>query len=109
MLFIANDTQLQALSRDYFFESQTQGTYEGKEGDKPRTTWDYWDETHQWNLAIEAWQTGELHIYSANVVKPEEFSEIEKQGIVKSLRSFPFWEFMGACGLIVLGLTMLLG
>jgi len=99
--------ELQALSRSYYFESQTEGTYDGKEGESSRITWDYWDKAHQWNLAIEAWPNGELHIYSTKVVRPEEFSEIDKGGVVK-LSSFPIWEFLGAFCFLVGGILMLI-
>ena len=101
-------SELRALGRHFYFESQTQGTYEGKEGDTSRITWDYWDEAHQWNLALEAWQNTERHVYLTKVVKPEEFSDIEKQGIVNFPLSFPIWEFIGACSLVGLGLFMLI-
>ena len=100
--------ELQTLNRHYYFESQTQGTYEGKEKDTSRITWDYWDTAHQWNLAIEAWPEGELHVYSTKVVQPKEFSEIEKGGGINFLSSFPIWEFMGACCFIIVGLWMLI-
>jgi hypothetical protein len=99
--------ELQALSRSYYFESQTEGTYDGKEGESSRITWDYWDKAHQWNLAIEAWPNGELHIYSTKVVRPEEFSEIDKGGVV-NLSSFPIWEFLGAFCFLVGGILILI-
>ena len=101
-------SELRALGRHFYFESQTQGTYEGKEGNTSRITWDYWDEAHQWNLAIEAWQNTERHVYLTKVVKPEEFSDIEKRGIVNFPLSFPIWEFIGACSLVGLGIFMLI-
>jgi len=101
-------SELRALGRHFYFESQTQGTYEGKEGNTSRLTWDYWDEAHQWNLAIEAWQNTERHVYLTKVVKPEEFSDIEKRGIVNFPLSFPIWEFIGACSLVGLGIFMLI-
>jgi hypothetical protein len=99
--------ELQALSRSYYFESQTEGTYDGKQGESSRITWDYWDKAHQWNLAIEAWPNGELHIYSTKVVRPEEFSEIDKGGVV-NLSSFPIWEFLGAFCFLVGGILILI-
>ena len=101
-------SELRALGRHFYFESQTQGTYEGKEGNTSRLTWDYWDEAHQWNLALEAWQNTERHVYLTKVVKPEEFSDIEKRGIVNFPLSFPIWEFIGACSLVGLGIFMLI-
>lgn len=100
--------ELQALSRQYYFESQTEGTYSGKSGETARITWDYWDKPRQWNLAIEAWANGELHIYSTKVVNPEEFSAIQK-GQEKPVQSFlKIVEFIGACCLVVWGLFMLI-
>ena len=99
--------ELQALSRCYYFESQTEGTYEGNQRETSRITWDYWDEPHQWNLALEAWANGELHIYSTKVVKPEEFSAIKK-GLGVQVPSIPIWEIIGASGLLILGLVMLI-
>ncbi len=100
--------ELQALGRRYYFESQTEGTYEGNQGDTSRITWDYWDERHQWNLALEAWHNTEMHIYSTKVVRPEEFVEIAKGGVVERLVSFPIWEFLGACCFLVVGIWMLI-
>jgi len=100
--------ELLALSRCYYFESETQGTYEGKQKDTSRITWDYWDEAHRWNLAIEAWLNGELHVYSTRAVKPEDFYEIQKGGVVNLPSGFPIWEFLGACSLLVGGVLMLI-
>jgi hypothetical protein len=100
--------ELQALSRHYYFESQTQGTYEGNEGDTSRITWDYWDKGHEWNLAIEAWSNTELHVYSTKAVAPEEFSNIEKgRGVNLSLR-FPIWELLAAFSLLIVGFLMVI-
>ena len=100
--------ELLALSRSYYFESETQGTYEGKQKDTSRITWDYWDEAHRWNLALEAWLNGELHVYSTRAVKPEEFYEIQKGGVSNLPLGFPIWEFLGACSLLVGGFLMLI-
>ena len=101
------EPELQALSRRYYFESQTEGTYEGSQIETSRITWDYWDEPHQWNLALEAWANGELHIYSTKVVKPEEFSAIKK-GLGVQVPSIPIWEVIGASSVIIVGLLMLI-
>lgn len=100
--------ELQALNRHYYFESQTQGTYEGTEKDTSRSTWDYWDKAHQWNLAIEAWPNGELHVYSTKAVQPQEFSEIEQRGLINFPSSFPIWEFLGACCFLIVGIWMMI-
>ncbi|NUN65666.1 DUF4178 domain-containing protein [Pseudanabaena biceps] len=68
---------LRALGKDFYFESQTAGTYRSDAGKASRTTWDYWDQDHLWNLAIEAWEDGELHFYSTKKVNPEDFSEVK--------------------------------
>jgi len=67
---------LQALGKDFYFESQTDGTYSSESGKASRTTWDYWDQEHLWNLAIEAWKDGNIHFYSTKKVNPQDFSEI---------------------------------
>ncbi|HEY9635357.1 MAG TPA: DUF4178 domain-containing protein [Coleofasciculaceae cyanobacterium] len=100
--------ELEALSRHYYFESQTQGTYQGNQEYTSRITWDYWDEAHQWNLAIEAWSNTELHVYSTKVVKPEKFSDIETGKPLNFLSSFPIWEFMGACCFLIVGILMVI-
>ncbi len=74
--------ELQLFSKVYYFESKTQGSYQGDEVKTDRITWDYWDKDHHLNLALEAWPNQELHVYSSKVVEPEEFSEIEK-GVVQ--------------------------
>jgi Domain of unknown function (DUF4178) len=68
---------LRALGKDFYFESQTAGTYRSNNGRASRTTWDYWDQEHLWNLAIEAWEDGDLHFYSTKKVNPEDFSEVK--------------------------------
>lgn len=68
---------LRALGKDFYFESQTAGTYQSDEGKASRTTWDYWDQEHLWNLAIEAWEDGELHFYSTKKINPEDFSVVK--------------------------------
>lgn len=70
--------ELQVFGRSYHFESQTQGSYEEDNKLTERITWDYWDKPHQWNLALEAWPNYQLRVYSTQVVKPGEFSQIVK-------------------------------
>jgi hypothetical protein len=68
---------LRALGREFYFESKTDGKYRSGEGKTSRTTWDYWDQEHLWNLAIEAWEDGDIHFYSTKKVNPEDFSEVK--------------------------------
>lgn len=56
--------ELQLFSKVYYFESKTQGRFEGDEVKTSRITWDYWDKDHHLNLALEAWPNRELHVYS---------------------------------------------
>ena len=70
--------ELQLFSDVYYFESKTQGSYEGDEEKTSRITWDYWDKDHRQNLAIEAWPDRELHVYLTKPIRYEEFSDIEK-------------------------------
>jgi Domain of unknown function (DUF4178) len=70
--------RLQLFNRLYRFESTTEGTYESEEGPQNRITWDYWDEAHLWNLALEAWSDGKLVVYSTREVQPENFSELRQ-------------------------------
>jgi hypothetical protein len=71
--------QLQLFNRLYQFESTTEGTYESEDSTQQRITWDYWDEAHLWNLALEAWSGGKLAVYSTREVQPENFSEHRKE------------------------------
>ncbi len=68
---------LRALGREFYFESKTDGVYRSDKGKASRTTWDYWDQEHLWNLAIEAWEDGDVHFYSTKKVSPENFSEVK--------------------------------
>ncbi|AFZ23274.1 hypothetical protein Cylst_0950 [Cylindrospermum stagnale PCC 7417] len=75
--------ELKLFYKSYYFESQTQGTYQAEGETRSRITWDYWDQDHQINLAIEAFADGQLDIYSTKVVQPEEFSQIQKEIEIK--------------------------
>ncbi len=110
--------KLRALGRLYYFESQTEGTYKSEEDEESRTTWDYWDEPHLWNLAIEAWQDRELHVYSTKKVSPEDFAIAErsaktqgfatstssKRNVIKKDRT---WEWVCAWGLVIVGFILM--
>jgi hypothetical protein len=77
---------LQLFNRQYRFESKTEGTYESDAGPRDRITWDYWDDAHLWNMALEAWSDRKLSVYSTREVQPEDFSELRK-GAEGSTRS----------------------
>lgn len=67
---------LKMFGKPYYFESKTKGKYQDEDEVTSRITWDYWDINHQWNLALEAWKNGELHVYSTKLVKPQEFTQV---------------------------------
>ncbi len=69
---------LQLFNRQYRFESKTEGIYESDTGPCNRITWDYWDDAHLWNMALEAWSDRKLSVYSTREVQPEDFSELRK-------------------------------
>lgn len=69
---------LRLFNRLYSFESQTYGDYHSKDGSELRITWDYWDETHLWNLALEVWSNDQLVVYSTREVQPTDFTDIQK-------------------------------
>ncbi|MFM2060750.1 MAG: hypothetical protein RLZZ507_420 [Cyanobacteriota bacterium] len=70
--------ELKLFYKTYYFDSQTEGSYDAKGKTKSRITWDYWDKDHFVNLAIEAFPNRKLDIYSTKVVQPKEFSNIQK-------------------------------
>ncbi|MBW4522879.1 MAG: DUF4178 domain-containing protein [Scytolyngbya sp. HA4215-MV1] len=69
--------ELQLFNRVYQFESQTAGDYESDGSTLTRITWDYWDPSHLWNLALEAWSHGKLCVYSTRTVQPTDFTQID--------------------------------
>jgi hypothetical protein len=69
--------QLKALNRLYQFESVTEGDYKSAGITEHRITWDYWDQPHLWNLALEVWSDGRLDIYSTRAVQPADFRNLQ--------------------------------
>ncbi|TAE56031.1 MAG: DUF4178 domain-containing protein [Nostocales cyanobacterium] len=70
--------EIKLFYKSYYFDSRTEGNYESDGKTKTRITWDYWDKDYSVNLALEAFPNQKLNIYSSKVVKPTEFSEIQK-------------------------------
>jgi hypothetical protein len=116
---------LQLFNRQYRFESKTEGTYESEDGPLERITWDYWDEAHLWNMALETWSNGKLSIYSTREVQPEDFSEVRKESEILKPMSYResastasfgpqfSWtsrqsQFMMAWGLVFFGLFLMM-
>jgi Domain of unknown function (DUF4178) len=114
---------LQLFNRIYQFESQTDGTYNADGETRQRITWDYWDKSHLWNLALEGWDNGVLHLYSTREVQPEEFSEfgtssesrswqspasMDLIGINQPMIGSREIQFMVAWGLVIVGFFLML-
>ena len=100
---------LKMFDKSYYFESRTKGNYQDEDEVRLRITWDYWDINHQWNLALEAWPNGELHVYSTKVVKPQEFTQIVT---VPAQSNWLFWSrvVLASIGifLLVVGCSILI-
>ncbi len=104
---------LNALGRAYNFESKTTGDYNGPDGTVSRTTWDYWDDENLWNLAIEAWREGDLHVYVTRTVDPVDFSEVEKSATPLNLTkqnsaSDRTWQWAAAWSLTIGGILLMM-
>jgi hypothetical protein len=55
----------------YRYEDTTEGTHEDAPGGSARkTTWDYWDQAHTANLAVEVWDDGSFDCYLGAYVRP---------------------------------------
>jgi hypothetical protein len=76
--------ELQVFNRVYLFESRTEGIYESDGTPTIRITWDYWDQPHLWNLALEAWSNQVLVTYSTKEVQPTDFSDLQHAHIGSS-------------------------
>jgi hypothetical protein len=88
---------LKAFYRNYFFESDTTGDYRENGIVSPRRTWDYWDATHQWNLALEYWlKESKLIVYSTRSVTPDDFTDVDlaSQAQVQDLDANPVTQFL---------------
>lgn len=81
--------ELQLFYKSYYFESRTQGKYESTDKTQSRITWDYWDQDHLTNLAIEAFFNGKIDIYFTKIVEIEDFSHIQ-EGAIAKLFNFKF-------------------
>jgi hypothetical protein len=77
---------LKVFNRVYQFESETRGDYQSEEDVSDRITWDYWDDAHLWNLALEAWQDGSLIVYSSRIVQPEDFTDLQTGGKLSNVQ-----------------------
>jgi Domain of unknown function (DUF4178) len=63
---------LNVRDRPYKFESRTEGNYQKQNKTSHRITWDYWDQPHRLNLALEAWDDKSLDVYSTQLIRIED-------------------------------------
>ncbi|MDZ8056180.1 MAG: DUF4178 domain-containing protein [Aulosira sp. ZfuVER01] len=98
--------------KHYYFESQTEGEYQTEGENRNRITWDYWDEAHQMNLAIEAFAHHQLDIYTSKVVRPDEFYQIQKAGTLNNsdwLSNIGYvLQILVAVALLLVGISMMI-
>ena len=108
---------LKGFYRNYFFESETLGAYRNNGIMSQRRTLDYWDATHQWNLAFEYWiKEDQLLVYSARLVSSDDFSDLDWSYQAPSDNSFEdFFKdqdniyLVFSVSLMILGVMFLLG
>lgn len=67
----------------FIFESSSSGMFTSQGESQHRTTWEYWDKTHSRNLALEFWDDGNLLVYLARTIKPEQVQDIQTGGAKK--------------------------
>jgi Domain of unknown function (DUF4178) len=99
--------ELKMFGISYYFESRTEGTYDEDNNQIPRITWDYWDELHNKNLALEAWPNGELHVYLSQIVKPDEFTIFKDSTKKLAINWLRGMLAVGGIMLLVVGCSML--
>ena len=57
--------------RTYRYAETDEGTYEDEPGERvAKTTWEYWDDGHQRNLAVEVWGDGRVDCYHGAYIDP---------------------------------------
>jgi hypothetical protein len=99
--------RLQLFDSIYELESETRG-FAAQEGEaQERVTRDYWDERHENNLALEAYNDGSLYVYLSRVADKNEFSFLGNfpcKPKIFSLRKF--LELLGASLMILIGLIL---
>jgi Domain of unknown function (DUF4178) len=60
-------------SRSYRHAETNEGTYEEEPGQRvPKTTWEYWDDGRQRNLAVELWPDGRVDCYHGAYIEPDQ-------------------------------------
>jgi hypothetical protein len=64
----------------FIFESSSSGVFTSEGESQHRSTWEYWDKTHSRNLALEFWDDGNLLVYLARVIKPDQVQNIKTGG-----------------------------
>jgi hypothetical protein len=71
---------LTVTDTNFIFESTSSGAFTSQGESQHRTTWEYWDKTHSRNLALEFWDDGNLLVYLARVIKPQQIQDIQTGG-----------------------------
>jgi hypothetical protein len=98
----------------FLYESRSSGVFTSQGESQHRTTWEYWDKTHSRNLALEFWDDGNLLVYLARIIKPEQIQDIRTGGAVQVKDRFfgegapSTLEWICAIILTLLGLFMFL-
>jgi hypothetical protein len=65
-------------SRAYRYAETNEGTYEEEPGQRvPKTTWEYWDDGRQRNLAVELWPDGRVDCYHGAYIEPGQVTPAE--------------------------------
>ncbi len=107
--------QLMALGELYYFDDETQGTYQGEDGSLKRCTWDYWNSDRSLNLALEFWTNDEVHVYSTTPVSPELFSDIETNEVANTMGVTTVaqggeraWQWVTAWSMVIVGVFLML-
>ncbi|MEI6429585.1 MAG: DUF4178 domain-containing protein [Pseudanabaena sp. ELA607] len=107
--------ELMALGELYYFADQTAGIYHGEDGELNRCTWDYWNQDHSLNLALELWANDEVHVYSTTPVSPELFSDVEINGVAKATGVATItqggqraWQWITAWSMVIVGVFLML-
>jgi hypothetical protein len=58
----------------YRYAETTEGTHEDDSGESAQTTtWDYWDDRRQFNLALEFWPDASVECYRGEYIAPGQF------------------------------------
>jgi hypothetical protein len=78
---------LTQAGRAFRYAESTEGTYEDEPGQRvQKTTWEYWDDAHQQNLAVEVWADGRVDCYRGSYIEPDQVTAAEAAGGAAGVR-----------------------